>query len=107
MCIRDSLNAMDAWIISIILKGIKDGDYKRLEFFLDQLLGKLSNVVSVDSNTIESWASVVKGIREGKDQEKEVKEIVDGSQKVKHDPSRYYEEKPLSAAGPKRLDDYL
>jgi hypothetical protein len=43
--------AMDLWIIRIVLLGIKNGDHIRLNFMFDRLIGKVTEKVEVKKLT--------------------------------------------------------
>jgi len=49
-----SRQTIDHWICMIISKGIKEGDYRRLDFILDRLIGKVKDVkeITVPAPTI-------------------------------------------------------
>ena len=63
-------SAIDAWIIKIIHEGVNNADEKRLLFLLDQALGKLPNTIGLEKDSADSWAALVRGLKEEPDQEK-------------------------------------
>jgi hypothetical protein len=47
------LSAIDAMIASIICRAVDNGDHLRLDFVLNRILGKVKDVVEVDSKNVE------------------------------------------------------
>lgn len=46
-----SATVMDVWIARVCYLGIKEGDYKRLEFMFDRIIGKIGPDLHLTSNT--------------------------------------------------------
>lgn len=42
-----SIPSMDVWIARIVLLGLKNGDYQRLNFMFDRLIGKVTEKVDL------------------------------------------------------------
>ena len=56
---RPELEAIDRWIIRIIVTGIVDADKNKLEFFIEHMFGKIPESVQLSPGSESSWSEVV------------------------------------------------
>ena len=56
---RPELEAIDRWIIRIIVTGIVDADKNKLEFFVEHMFGKIPENIQLAPGSESTWSEVV------------------------------------------------